>query len=239
MTPSSKRVALVTGVGRRAGIAAAVAQALAADGWNLLLNYWRPYGDEVPLPAGEHDAAELAEELRSAGTEVALHEDDLTDPEAPARIMDTAEVLSVTSEAFDKHIHANARGTLLLTQEFARRFERNSATGHVVNFTTGLPLKDEIAYAASKAAIEAITQSSALELAHLGIRVNCIDPGPNDTGWMTPELLESVGERIPLGRAGTPADVAPLVAFLCSDAGAWITGQIIHCDGGWSTADSL
>jgi len=261
MTPSSERVAVVTGVGRRAGIAAAVAQALAADGWDLLLNYWRPYGDEVPLPAGEHDAAELAGELRSAGTEVALHEDDLTNPDAPARLMDAAEagfghgsvgalisaaahstnddVLSVTSEAFDKHMHANARGTLLLTQEFARRFERNSAPGHVVNFTTGRPLKDEIAYAASKAAIEAITQSSALELAHLGIRVNCLDPGPNDTGWMTPETLESVAERIPLGRAGTPADVAPLVAFLCSDAGAWITGQIIHCDGGWSTAHSL
>lgn len=144
------------------------------------------------------------------------------------------DVLSVTPEAFDKHNQVNARGTLLLTQEFARRLQRQSGPGHVVNFTSGLPLKDEIAYAASKGAIEAITQSSALELAQLGIRVNAIDPGPNHTGWMTKEILELYEQWIPLGRPGTPGDVAPLVAFLCSDEAAWITGQIIHCDGGWS-----
>lgn len=146
------------------------------------------------------------------------------------------DILSVTSESFDQHTQVNARGTLLMTQEFARRFQRDPGPGHVVNFTSGLPLKGEIAYAASKAAIEAITQSSALELAHLGIRVNAIDPGPNDTGWMTAEILEFCEQRIPLGRPGKPADVAPLVAFLCSDEAAWITGQIIHCDGGWSVA---
>lgn len=246
----------MTGVGRRAGIAAAVAAALAADGWGLLLTYWRPYNEEVPLPAGDHDTAELAEELQSGGNMIALHEDNLADPQSPARIMNAAEealgtgsvralvnaaaystnddVRSVTPEAFDRHIQVNARGTLLLTQEFARRFERDSSSGHVVNFTSGLPLKDEIAYAASKGAIEAITQSSALELAAAGIRVNAIDPGPNDTGWMSKEMLELCEQRIPLGRPGTPGDIAPLVSFLCSDEAAWITGQIIHCDGGWS-----
>lgn len=67
MTASSKRVAVVTGVGRRRGIAAAVTAALAADGWDLLLTHWRPYNEKVPLPAGPNDPADLAEALESEG----------------------------------------------------------------------------------------------------------------------------------------------------------------------------
>ncbi|CAN5760883.1 hypothetical protein BH20ACT23_BH20ACT23_18020 [soil metagenome] len=139
------------GVGRRRGIAAAATAALAANGWDLLLTHWRPYNEKVPFPAGPNDPADLAEALESEGAGVALHEDDLADSQAPGRIMDAAEaafgvgsvrglvntaahsttddILSVTAESFDQHTRVNARGTLLLTQEFARRFEHDSGAG--------------------------------------------------------------------------------------------------------------
>jgi 3-oxoacyl-[acyl-carrier protein] reductase len=95
-------------------------------------------------------------------------------------------------------------------------------------------LKGEIAYAASKGAIEWITVSSAAELASRGITVNAINPGPNDTGWMKPRLRKQIAARSPMGRIGRPDDAAGVAVFLCSRAAGWLTGQIIQCDGGWS-----
>ena len=68
-----------------------------------------------------------------------------------------------------------------------------------------------------------------------GITVNCVDPGPNDTGYADDEVREFVASRMPRGRWGRPADAASLVAFLLSDEAAWITGQTIASDGGWSS----
>jgi 3-oxoacyl-[acyl-carrier protein] reductase len=65
--------------------------------------------------------------------------------------------------------------------------------------------------------------------------VNAIDPGPTDTGWMGDELRGTIRSQSPLGRLGQPEDSAGLVAFLCSPGGGWITGQILHCDGGWGS----
>jgi 3-oxoacyl-[acyl-carrier protein] reductase len=118
--------------------------------------------------------------------------------------------------------------------EFARRFHGEHGTGRIVNVSSGLPLNGEIAYAASKGALEWITVSAAVELGERGITVNAIDPGPTDTGWMTPELLDAAERATPLGRAGRPEDAAELVAFLCSERGGWITGQILRSDGGFS-----
>jgi NAD(P)-dependent dehydrogenase (short-subunit alcohol dehydrogenase family) len=117
----------------------------------------------------------------------------------------------------------------------ARRFTR-SAGGRIINLTSGQslgPKPDELAYAATKGAIEAFTLSLSAELATLGITVNAVNPGPNDTGWTTNETREQVRERSPSGRIGTPADAARLVAFLASDAAAWITGLVIHSEGGF------
>jgi 3-oxoacyl-[acyl-carrier protein] reductase len=105
-----------------------------------------------------------------------------------------------------------------------------------VSFTSGLPLVGELAYAASKGALEWITVSAAAELAPRGISVNAVDPGPTDTGWLSSELRERIEAEMPLGRLGRPEDSAALVAFLCSSSGGWITGQVIRCDGGWSSA---
>jgi 3-oxoacyl-[acyl-carrier protein] reductase len=75
--------------------------------------------------------------------------------------------------------------------------------------------------------------AAAGELAPRGITANCINPGPTDTGWMTAEVYDDARRRTPLGRVGLPDDAARLVRFLCSDAGAWITGQVLHSNGGF------
>jgi 3-oxoacyl-[acyl-carrier protein] reductase len=145
-------------------------------------------------------------------------------------------VLDTTVEEFDRHMAVNARSVLLLSAEFARRFGGSPGNGRIVNFTSS-SLFGELAYGVSKAAVEAITVAAAMELAP-DITVNAVEPRPTDrptdTGWMTPELYETIRSAIPLGRVGEPQDAAELVAFLCSERAAWITGEIIHSDGGLS-----
>lgn len=116
--------------------------------------------------------------------------------------------------------------------ELARRLP--GGWGRIVNFTSGLPLLGEIAYAASKGAITWLTVSAAVELGHRGITVNAVDPGPTDTGWMDNDLKEAIARSTPLGRVGRPEDAAELVAFLCSERGGWITGRVLRSDGGFS-----
>ena len=91
----------------------------------------------------------------------------------------------------------NARGTLLLSAEFVRRFRGELGAGRIVNLTSGLPLAGEIAYAASKGAVEWITVSAAAECAARGITVNTMNPGPTDTGWMSGDLRERIRAESP------------------------------------------
>ena len=246
--------ALVTGASRRAGIAAAAARALAHDGWDVATTCWRPYDESEPWGSRPEEAEELVAELRALGVRAAVYEDDLADPAAPARILDAAEaavgpltalvnvhahsetggLVEAAAEQIDRHLAVNVRGTLLLSAEFVRRFRGEAGRGRIVSFASGLPLNGEIAYAASKGAIAWITVSAAVELGPRGITVNAIDPGPSDTGWLSAELAEAVVRATPLGRLGRPEDAAELVAFLCSEHGGWITGQLLRSDGGFA-----
>jgi 3-oxoacyl-[acyl-carrier protein] reductase len=240
--------ALVTGVSRLGGIGTAVARTLARDGWSVAGTGYRPYDATESWGAQPEAPAQLLRE----GVLASWHEDDLADPEVAPRVLDLAEravgpltalvnvhvrsgeggVLDTTVEEFDRHLAVNARSVLLLSAEFARRFGGSPGTGRIVNFTSS-SLFSELAYGVSKAAVEAITVAAAMELAP-DITVNAVEPGPTDTGWMTPELYETIRSAIPLGRVGEPQDAAELVAFLCSERAAWITGEIIHSDGGLS-----
>jgi len=237
--------ALVTGASRRGGIASAVIEALRRDGWTVATTGWRAYDASEPWGSQPKEADELG-----GGTFI---EADLSDPDAPAAVLDAAEeavgpltalvvlhtesrlggVLDTHAEDFDRHVAVNARSVLLLTGEFARRFRGEAGSGRVVAFTSGA-VHGEVAYGASKAALERIVLAAAAELGPLGITVNAVDPGPTDTGWVSPELRELFEQGTPLGRVGQPEDAAELVAFLCSPRAGWITGQVITSDGGWS-----
>lgn len=242
---------MVTGVSRKAGIAAAICAALSRDGWDIAATGFRPYDESMPWGSRSTDVDELIETLHKSGRALWV-EADLSSLTAPATVFDAAEtlgpvrtlvncaahstqggLLDCTPADFDRHMAVNARATLLLSAEFVRRFREPTGSGRIVNFLSGPPLVGEIAYAASKGAIEWITFSCAGELAARGITVNAVNPGPSDTGWMDADTKAAVKRGSPMGRIGTPDDVAGLVAFLCSDAARWITGQALTCDGGW------
>jgi 3-oxoacyl-[acyl-carrier protein] reductase len=245
---------LVTGVSRLGGIAAAIARSLASDGWTVAGSGYRPYDETEPWGA----QSDAPQQLVTEGVLAAWHEDDLADAAAPRRVVEAAEgavgpltglvvvhtesrqggVLDTTAADFDRHMVVNARATLLLCAEFARRFRGEHGSGRIVAFTSGA-LHGEVAYGASKAALERIVVAAAAELGPRGITVNAVDPGATDTGWISPELYERISESTPLGRVGQPEDAAAFVSFLCSPRGGWITGQIIVSDGGATIAPAL
>lgn len=95
-----------------------------------------------------------------------------------------------------------------------------------------VPMERELAYSASKAAVNNLALSFSGLLMPKGITVNTVNPGPTDTGWATKEQVEQVS-ALPLGRWGEPEDAARLITWLCTDDARWITGQSITSDGGW------
>jgi len=124
--------------------------------------------------------------------------------------------LECRPEDFDRHMAVNARAALLLSAEFARRFREPPGSGRIVTFLSGPPLVGEIAYAASKGALEWITFSAAGELAGSGFTVNAVNPGPNDSDWMDEETAAAVRHWSSMGCIGTPDDVAPVLSHFCA-----------------------
>jgi 3-oxoacyl-[acyl-carrier protein] reductase len=246
------RVALVTGASRRRGIGTAICRALAAEGADVFFTHWLPFDRTQPVGEDPEAPAALREELRGMGVRAEGMEMDLSLPESPERLLDavterlgTPSILvnnaaHSTRDGFEKldvatldaHYAVNLRATALLSVGFARRYPG----GRIINLTSGQslgPMPGELAYAATKGAIEAFTVTLAAEVGHKGITVNAVNPGPTDTGWMTAELKEELSAKFPSGRVGEPEDAARLVAFLASDDARWITGQILHSEGGF------
>lgn len=240
---------LVTGAGRRAGIAAACAVTLAHTGWDVGLSCWRRYDRETGPASADSEPHELVKEIRNLGVRAELAEADLSDPSAPARLFDDLEghlgrftalvaahcrdielpLLGTSAAEFDHQFAVNARSVALLIQELARRLPGDN--GRVVAFTSDA-LIGNVPYGVSKGALDRIVKAAAIELGPRGIRANCINPGPTETGWISDELRTEISRRAPLGRPSLPLDSANLVAFLLSQDGGWITGQLLYSNGG-------
>jgi 3-oxoacyl-[acyl-carrier protein] reductase len=141
----------------------------------------------------------------------------------------------VSAGSIDRIFAVNTRAPVLLMAEFTRRFIRRQADwGRIINISTAAAacFPSEISYGASKLALEGYTRSAAVELGPLGITVNAISPGPVQTGWITPELEQALLPSIPMGRVGSPEDIADAIVFLASHQARWISGQRIFVGGG-------
>jgi len=267
--PLRGRVALVTGVSRRAGIGYAIARRLAGLGASLVIHHYAPHDRDQPWgadPGGlEAVIGGVTEALADPDAAVWHQEADLSDPDSPSRLVESAAATSrfldilvcnharsggdgplgtLTAEMLDAHWAVNTRASILLAQAFAAQHEDSRPGGRIVFMTSGQdlgPMTGEVAYAASKGALASITRTLADQIAERGITVNTVNPGPVDTGYAAfadqPEAHEIVRRHFPSGRWGTPDDPARLIAWLVTDEAAWITGQVINTEGGFRRWD--
>ncbi|QCG93400.1 SDR family oxidoreductase [Azospirillum sp. TSA2s] len=244
MTSSTNRVAIVTGASR--GIGAAIARRLASDGLAVVVNYAGSAGA----------AATLVEEIEAAGGRAIPVQADVSDPAAMKRMFDAAEaayggvdvlvnnagimtlapIAQMDDAAFDRIIATNLKGTFNGLREAANRLRDG---GRIVNFSTsvvGLYQPSYGVYAATKAAVEALTHILAKELGPRGITVNAVAPGPIATELFfqgkDEATLDRIRQMIPLGRLGEVDDIARVVSLLVGPDGGWINGQTLRANGG-------
>ncbi|SFN89880.1 3-oxoacyl-[acyl-carrier protein] reductase [Geodermatophilus obscurus] len=254
--------ALVTGVSRRAGIGFAIARRLIDRGDRVVVHSWAPHDAGQPWGADDLDAvlAALGSPPHPAGDlagHVAGHvAADLADPDAPAALVAAAceaagplstlvvnharsalgRLEDVTADELDRCLAVNARAAVLLVQAFAARYEPAAGPGSVVLFTSGQhrgPMAGEIPYALSKGAVQQVTATLADAVADRGITVNCVNPGPTDTGWADPGLAGQVAAAMPRGRWNTPDDAAAVVAWLTGPDARSVTGATVDAEGGF------
>lgn len=246
----SGRVALVTGASR--GIGEATARALDAAGARVVLV--ARDGGSLDMVAAEflHEPLVVAADLSDAG-EVSRLASAALDAAGRVDVLvnNAAAGLRVpvgTTDAavVDRLLALNVRAPILLAAAFAPRMAE-AGGGSIVNLSSISGLRGaphRVAYAATKGALDAATRALAMELGPVGIRVNSVAPGVVDTAmWAAnkkvPGVVESVEALTPLGRWGTPADIADVIVFLASDAARFVTGETIAVDGGMARTIDL
>lgn len=256
----NKRIALVTGVSRVKGIGKAICVELAKQGIDIFFTYWTPYDKSMLWGVEDNEPALIQEEILSLGVRCSSLEVDLMDERNIDLLFDTAikefgslsilinnatystitEIEDIPSHELDKHYLVNLKAPILLTKKFVEQYD-NSNHGRIINITSGQNLSAmsaEIAYAVTKGAIETFTKTTQHVLAFKNITINAINPGLTDSGWLDSGFLDKkqiqvFKKRFPKGRIGLPTDAAKLVGFLVHENADWITGQIIHSEGGF------
>ncbi|MGO4308035.1 SDR family oxidoreductase [Cupriavidus sp. RAF12] len=243
-TQQTNRVAIVTGASR--GIGAAIAERLARDGFTVIVNY----------ASGAAPAEALVRKIEAAGGRAMTAQADVSDAAAVARMFDAAEtafggvdvivnnagvmglrtIADADDALFDGIMQINLRGAFHGMREAARRLRSG---GRIINFSTsviGLRMEQYGIYAASKAAVEAMTAVLSKEMRGRGVTVNAVAPGPTATDLFldgkSPELIDKLAKLNPLERLGTPEDIAATVSFLAGPDGGWINGQVLRANGG-------
>ncbi|HEY1856750.1 SDR family oxidoreductase [Acidocella sp.] len=244
MTTQTQKIAIVTGAS--GGIGAAVAERLGKDGFIVVVNY-----------AGNAASAEaVVARIEAAGGRAVPAQADISDAQAVRRMFDSAEtafggvdvlinnagimtlapIAECDDAVFDRHVAINLKGTFNTLREAAKRLRDG---GRIVNFSSsvvGLLQPGYGVYAATKAAVEALTPILAKELRGRNITVNAIAPGPTATKLFLDgkpqEVIDRLAKLTPLERLGQPEDIANAVAFLAGPDGAWINGQTLRANGG-------
>lgn len=237
--------ALVTGSSR--GIGKEIALELARNGYRVAVNYWNDPAPMVDATMAEirtlnPDALCIEADVRSSAQVSKMFETVIAAFGRLDLLVNNAGVqtwkplLDVTEEEWDLVIDTNLKGCFLCTQQ-AARYMKDHGGGSIVNLGSGcnkLAFPSLVAYTASKGGIEMFTKESAIELGRYGIRVNCLAPGSIEserTRQEDPDYAGTWSKLTPLGRVGTAADIAPIVAFLAGPGASFITGQTIGIDG--------
>lgn len=241
-----KQVALVTGSSR--GIGRGIALQLAREGWDICVNYIQ-----------HREAAEdVVSQIRTLGRDAIAVQADVADGQTVFAMVKTAEeqlgpisllvnnagvagqalFQDITDEMWNRYMGVNLGGARNTIRAVLPHMLHEKA-GCIVNISSMWGLRGascEVTYACTKAALIALTRSLALELAPSHIRVNCVAPGVIDTDMVQvlgQDVLEELAQQTPLGRLGTPADIAHAVAFFASEKASFITGQVLTADGGF------
>ncbi len=246
MSKLAGKVAVVTGASK--GIGAGIAVALAAEGASVVVNYAssRSGADAVvaritaaggQAVAVQADVAKLdqAQALVASAVEHFGQLDILVNNSG---VYEVAPLEDITAAHFHRQFDINVLGLLQVTQAAARHLGAGASIINIGSVVSTMTPPGMAVYTATKGAVDAITGVLARELGPRGIRVNSINPGMVDTegaqaaGFVGSEFQSQIVAQTPLGRIGTPADIASAAVFLASDDAAWLSGELLKASGG-------